>query len=66
MAFTSVYAYYMRETTLSDCFLNYRVNVILSSSLEVDGNGHMELELVNGIAFVLDNVVFKGASTFLI
>ena len=64
MTFTSVYANDMREFALPDSFLNNRIDVGLPCSFEIDGNRHMELELVNSVASVLGNVVFERAGTF--
>ena len=49
---------------MPDSILNYRVNIGLPCGLEIDGNWHMELELINCIAPVLDDVVFESAGTF--
>ena len=38
----------------------------MSYSLEVDGNGHMELELINSVSTVFNNIVFERAGTFVV
>ncbi len=37
------------------------VHIEYAFSLEIHGYGNVELELINGVAFILDDVVFKSA-----
>ena len=40
------------------------VHIEYAFSLEIHGYGNVELELINGVAFILDDVVFKSACGF--
>ena len=61
MALSAVNTDNVRETALANGIKNKRIDVGQALCLEIDGNGYMEKELINGIAFVLDDVILEGA-----
>ena len=66
MSLTTVNAYDMLYTIVADYIQYTCIDIVATRCLEIDGDRHMKLELIHGIATILHNVIAESTLTLLV